>query len=223
VREFLIFDISNYVQGTGSLIISLICLKWYRDKPNYIKVLGFYGLNSVVFTLFQEISALFFENQHIDTLAHAYVLLECILLSFLYYLIISNKRFRKVIVFSVLLYCTIYIFSFLFFSKSAHSIIRSVRDLQMIIFSMAYFFYLLHELSEDNLMRFPMFWINSATLVFFSGTFILSYFREYIIAMIGDGIADYWTFRNFFRFAFCLVLAYAGWLNLQSIRAQKSG
>jgi hypothetical protein len=71
-------------------------------------------------------------------------------------------------------------------------------------------------------MQVPMFWINSAILVFFSGTFILSYFREYIIVMIGDGIADYWTFRNFFRFAFCLVLAYAGWLNLRTIRATQS-
>jgi hypothetical protein len=84
---------------------------------------------------------------------------------------------------------------------------------------MAYFFYLLRELPKDDLMQFPMFWINTALLIFFSGTFILSYFREYIVAMMSDRFADYWIFRNFFRFAFCLVLAYAGWLNLKSIRA----
>jgi hypothetical protein len=82
---------------------------------------------------------------------------------------------------------------------------------------------LLRELPQDDLMQFPMFSINTALLIFFSGTFILSYFREYIIAMMGDGFGNYLAFRNFFRFAFCLVLAYAGWLNLQSIREQKSG
>lgn len=64
-----------------------------------------------------------------------------------------------------------------------------------------------------------MFWINTALLIFFSGNFILSYFREYIITMMGDGFGNYLIFRNFFRFAFCLVLTYAGWLNLKTIRA----
>jgi hypothetical protein len=141
------------------------------------------------------------------------------ILSYLFYLVIHSQGFRKVIIFSVLFYTLLYILAFLSLPKSAHAIVRSARDLQIMLFCMAYFFYLLRELPQDDLMQFPMFWINTALLIFFSGTFILSYFREYIVAMMSDRFADYWIFRNFFRFAFCLVLAYAGWLNLKSIRA----
>lgn len=214
-----LLNLSSYTQGLGSLIIGIICLRCYKDRPDYIKVLGFYGLNSFIFQLLQESSIIFFQNRHLNTIGHAYVLAECMILSYLFYLVIHSQGFRKVIIFSVLFYTLLYILAFLTFPKSAHAIIRSVRDLQIIIFCLGYFFYLLRELPQDDLMKFPMFWINTALLIFFSGTFVLSYFREYIVAMMSDRFADYWIFRNFFRFAFCLVLAYAGWLNLKSIRA----
>lgn len=216
-------NISHYASWLGSLIISIICLIDFKKRPGYVKVLGIYGLNSVIFSLLQELSSLLFQNQHINTIGHVYVLLESIILSWLFYLVIPVRRFRQAILFSIAFYILVFLFSFLLFPKSAHAIIRSVRDLQIIIFCLSYFFYLLRELPQDDLMQFPMFSINTALLIFFSGTFILSYFREYIIAMMGDGFGNYLAFRNFFRFAFCLVLAYAGWLNLQSIREQKSG
>ena len=219
MSDFIFLDISSYSQGLVSLIIGIICLKNYANRPDYIKVLGFYGLNSFVFQLSQESTILFFQNHYLNEIGNVYVLSECIILSFLFYFVIPVKTFRKAILFLILLYIFVYILAFLIFHKSAPAIIRSTRDLLIVIFCISYFFYLLRDLPEDDLMQVPMFWINSAILVFFSGTFILSYFREYIIVMIGDGIADYWTFRNFFRFAFCLVLVYAGWLNLKSIRA----
>ncbi|MBX2969146.1 MAG: hypothetical protein KF803_07225 [Cyclobacteriaceae bacterium] len=77
----------------------------------------------------------------------------------------------------------------------------------------------MRTLPEEDLLKFPMFWINTAALIFFSGTFILSYLMDYIMAVMRDQFVHFWTFRNFFRFAFCLVLAYAGWLNLKTIRA----
>jgi hypothetical protein len=216
-------NISHYASWLGSLIISIICLIDFKKRPGYVKVLGIYGLNSVLFSLLQELSSLLFQNQHINTIGHIYVLLESIILSWLFYLVLPVRRFRQAILISIVLYILVFIFAFSLSPKSAHAIIRSVRDLQLIIFCLGYFFYLLRELPQDDLIQFPMFWISTALLIFFSGTFVLSYFREYIIAMMGDGFGNYWTFRNFFRFAFCLVLAYASWLNLQSIRAQKSG
>lgn len=221
--NLLLYNISSYTQGFGSLVISAICLMGYSKRPTYIKVLGFYGLNSFIFQLMQWVSIFFFYNQQLNTIGNVYVLFENIILSYLFYSVIQARAFRNAIIISILFYMLIYIFVFLMFPKSSYSIIRSVRDLQMVVFCMLFFFYLLRELPEYDLMQVPMFWVNSALLIFFSGTFILSYFRDYIVAMMGDGIGNYWIFRNFFRFTFCLVLAYAGWLNLQSIRAQKSG
>lgn len=83
----------------------------------------------------------------------------------------------------------------------------------MILFSVSYFIYLLRQLPEDDLLKFPMFWINSAIVVFFSGVFVLSYFRDYIVLVLEDDTAGFWAFRNFFSTAYWLVLAYAGWLS----------
>jgi hypothetical protein len=67
-----------------------------------------------------------------------------------------------------------------------------------------------------------MFWINAAVVIFFSGVFVLSYFRDYIVLVLKDDTAGFWAFRNFFSTAYWLVLAYAGWLNLKTIRATQS-
>ncbi|MBX2969147.1 MAG: hypothetical protein KF803_07230 [Cyclobacteriaceae bacterium] len=149
--------------------------------------------------------------------------MEALILSFLYYQVSNSLVLRRMIIVGVISYVIFYFSAYLYFPTYVFSAIRAGRDLLLILFSVSYFIYLLRQLPEDDLMKFPMFWINAAVVIFFSGVFMLSYFRDYIVLVLKDDTAGFWAFRNFFSTAYWLVLAYAGWLNLQSIRAQKSG
>lgn len=201
----------------------LVCVFYYSQRPIYIRVLGFYAMTSVFFQILLTIATSLFQNRWVNEIGDTFVLFEGILLPLAFYYALQIRTYRRWIIAGILFYVIIYGSAFFFFGEYFYSIIRGARDLLMILLSISYFIYLMRTLPEEDLLKFPMFWINTAMLIFFSGTFILSYLMDYIMTVMRDQFAHFWTFRNFFRFAFCLVLAYAGWLNLQSIRAQKSG
>lgn len=219
----MLHQFSGNTQWLGSIIVLVVCIFYYNQRPVYIRVLGLFAMTSIVFQSLQRLSRLFFYNKGLNEIGDTYVFFEGIILPLVFYNAIQSLIYRRCIIAGIFLYVIIYGCAFLFFGEYFYSIIRGARDLLMILLSLSYFVYLMRTLPEEDLLRFPMFWINAAMLIFFSGTFILSYLMDYIILTMRDQFVHFWTFRNFFRFAFCLVLAYASWLNLQSIRAQKSG
>ncbi len=214
---FEIFTLSGYVQWAGSLAIAVCCLLHYGKRPHYVKMLGVYAVVSAFFSLAQFTTIWAFSNVGVNAIGNAFVLSEAWCFAILFVYATPNSAFQKGILTLTILYTVFYATTLLFFSGYAYSFIRFGRDSLMIGYAVAYFYYLIRKLPEENLLRFPMFWINTAVIFFFSGTFILSLMVDYIVSVFGNDLTGFWTFRNFFRLAFCCVLAYAGWINLRSI------
>jgi hypothetical protein len=213
-------DLSQYSQWAGSLIITSICLYQYRDRPSSIRLVGYYGLISCCFQLFQQASISFFGNRGLNAIGDGYVLAEAIILSLVFLREIHDKRISRIIIWGTCGYIMYYGLVFLFSENNVYSLIRTGRDTLLIAYAIGYFYYMLKL--EMDILNFPMFWISAAILFFFSGTFVLSLMVDYIAQLLKDNFDLFWAFRNFFRFAFCLVLAYAGWLDLQLIKANRS-
>lgn len=72
----------------------------------------------------------------------------------------------------------------------------------------------------NEITSFPMFWIATAMLFFFAGTFILSLSLDYLVEVLKDDLNVLWTMRNFFRLSFCLVVSYGLWLDLKQVKAK---
>lgn len=217
---FEVYAISDYFQWVGSIIIVISCLLHFNMRPHYIRVLGFYAVTSILFSLAQKISN-FFDNVGVNSIGNVYTLLEAWVFSLLFYYATTSTIFRKGIFISVTFYTIFYLITFLFFDSYSYSFIRFGRDSLMICYALAYFYYLIRKLPEENLLKLPMFWVNSAVMFFFSSTFILSLMADYIVSVLNNDLAGFWAFRNLFRFAFCLVLAYAGWLDWRSIKSKE--
>lgn len=209
--------LSVYFQWFVSLAVILSCGLNYYKRPRHVKVLFFYGITSFIFSTLTH-----YVISRDNYLINAYVFLETLILSSLYYQVGNSVLFRRMIIVGVISYVIFYSSAYLYFPTYVFSAIRVGRDLLLILISVSYFIYLLYRIPEEDLLKFPMFWINTAVICFFSGIFVLSYFRDYIVLVLKDDTAGFWAFRNFYGTAYWLVLAYAGWLNLQSIRAQKS-
>ncbi|HEU5291755.1 MAG TPA: hypothetical protein VFU05_13995, partial [Cyclobacteriaceae bacterium] len=184
------------------------------------KVLGFYAIMSVAFSLAQIASVIFFSYAGLNEIGNASVLLELLLFTVFFFYSTNSLRFRKILVVSAVIYGSFYIIVFLFFGERAYSFIRFGRDSLMLFYALMYFYYLIVKIPEENLLTSPTFWINSAIIFFFSGTFVLSLFRDYIVTVLKNDTAGFLAFRNFFRFAFCLVVSYAGWIDLQLLLKQ---
>ena len=72
----------------------------------------------------------------------------------------------------------------------------TIESIAMIIFSMLYFAQLI-EKKRIKLIQFPMFWINAAILLYFSGSFFLFLFSTYIFSD-AEQYYEYWSVHNAF-------------------------
>jgi hypothetical protein len=203
-------------------MIALSCCVKFRLREKYIKILGIYALTSLLFILFQQVSIHMFNNVGVNAIGSGFVLFEALLFGQLYFSVAKSQNYKRIIFTSIIIYILFYCVLVIFYQENYYSLIRWGRDLLMIILALGYFYYLLRKQPEENLFKFPLFWINAAIIFFFSGTFVLSFLLDYMHRVLESNFPGFWAFRNFFRFGFCLVLAYAGWLDLQLIKASRS-
>lgn len=202
---------SNYLQWFGSLCIFLFALNRTANKQIEIKIICAYGLISFLFQVLQTMSRFGYSILPRNAVGNIYVFFEVGIFLMLYYSAFNHKKIKLLMIMMLLGYCVLYFITirdeFLILSTS----IRSTRDVIMIICSILYFFFLLKELPSQNLLNTPMFWINAAILFFFSCTFMLSLFSEYIASVITKQFSWFWSVRNFIRVGFCLVICIGVW------------
>lgn len=204
-----IYSLSSHFQWLGSFLMVLLVFIRFAHRPMEISIIGAYGIVSGLLQLLQ-----FKANSlhiHSNAIGNIYVLCEVGLLLGLYFITFHNKILRLAVGIVFVLYLLVYV-AILADQVTFHSgSIRTGRDVIMIICAIGFFSKLLKELPQENVLRIPMFWINSSILFFFSSTFILSLSINYIIEMMRDDFTAYWAFRNFLRFLFCVVICIGIW------------
>ena len=66
----------------------------------------------------------------------------------------------------------------------------------LIIYCLFYFYVLMRDLPSLYVHHLPMFWFNSAFLIFYAGTFFLFSFTSYLINVLKNNMLIYWSFHN---------------------------
>jgi hypothetical protein len=66
----------------------------------------------------------------------------------------------------------------------------------IIFYALYYFYWLLKELPTTRLHRLPMFWINAAHIIFYSGNIFLFGLTSYIVNVLKDNLLVYWMLHN---------------------------
>ena len=206
-------DLSNYSQWLGSFVIMSLVLAYHKRFDWSIKVLGLMGFVSVVFQSLQAVSIEFFNTHYLNDIGDCYVFLETLLfLAFYYVLFTSNRYLRFALLGSAFLSVSIY--SMVLYGDATYpwyAVLSATRNLLLILFSVVTFFKLLTDLPNDNLLSLPLFWINSAILFYFSCTFMLSLTMDYIAQVLTNDFKMFWTFKNFLRAGFCVVICIGIW------------
>lgn len=204
-------NLSSYLQWLGSFLIIVFAIKYYPNRQTEFIVVGLYGLVSFLFQLLQELNGYKYVRLPHGSVGNLYVLFEAGILLFLFYKTISASRLKQVVVILSLLFLLYYLSIIIDQFNEMSSSIRAGRDVVLMLCSLIYFFYLLRELPSKNLINDPMFWINSAVLFFFSCTFILSLTANYILEALKEDFYLYWSFRNFLRLLFCILICIGMW------------
>jgi hypothetical protein len=207
----------------GSLLIMISCLHHYPTRSRPIQIIGIIASISVLFSIGQDIADYFYNSLGINELGMVFVVFEALLMAAVFYSsVVKYILFRRIILVLTIL-CLIYFGAIFMYSNYPMSFIHFGRDLLVVLLSIVYLYFLILELPEENLLKLPMFWICAVSVFYFSGTFTLSVMFDYIVKVLKNDMTVFWAFRNFFRFAFCLGIAYAGWLDWQKVKLKAKG
>jgi hypothetical protein len=131
-----------------------------------------------------------------------------------------KKKFRKVFITNSVLYILFGLYNLFFIQGSEiNSYTKLLMSIITIFYALYYFYWLLKELPATRLSLLPMFWINSAYIVFFSGTLFLSGLTSYIINVLKDNFIFYLTLQNILGTFQVLMFLVALIIDLRNISA----
>jgi hypothetical protein len=105
---------------------------------------------------------------------------------------------------------------------SYNSYTRTFISVAMTIVSLIYFYVLIRELPTETITKLPMFWINTAVLIYSAGTFFVNLSTDYLINVVKDNLIKPWTIHNFLGIIFYSVVSIAFWLNRSAFLKKSS-
>lgn len=197
-----------------------------RDKKYMSKPLYTIFVYSVIYAIF-EIVGWYYALHHLQNhfLVNIFSYLDIVFWSYYFYQILSNKISKGIVMALFSLTLTFNIFSHLFLSQDFNrldSFAISVSYISLIMMSILYFYQLLNSLEINDLFQYPHFWINSAVLIYFSGSFFMFIYGEYITFSADESINQYSLINDYLLFFHRIFLAIGLWFSKTPIQSNLS-
>jgi hypothetical protein len=199
------------------LIVSILSyLAALRTGEAYVKMILLYlllvlstTLAAIYFTVVARVSNNLF-------LFHVYTPLEYIILSLLYYNILSDKRSKKAILISIpVLTCLSILFS-LFVQKidSNNSYITIIESTLIIFWALLFFREILLLQHITALEHSPLFWINVGILFYFIGSLIIEGMLDYMIKHSIELARRAYKIGYIFKFLLFILFITGAWFGI---------
>lgn len=204
----LLMEIHDYILisriAVYSAIIPLSFYFLYRNLwKGYFQWIGVFLIGSILFEAALELFPKIGLNPNI--VINLWIIYEFVIYSIVFLLLFKANRFLHSLVLWVLVimfFLGLFNFFFLQGISSLNSYTRSTASIIMVIYSIVYFFLLIENLPTDKLTNLPLFWIVTAILLYFSGTFILNISIDYLLGKLNSDLMFFWIFLlvlNFIR------------------------
>jgi hypothetical protein len=186
-----------FIQTVLSAVVASLALVKYSSRGLAVRLIGFVFLagclaNVASWVLVRTGTFRGFTN----TPAPIYLIINLCLYSRLYY-VEMHRRHGRWFVIVASLFCVFALVNILFIQKTTpNSYTFLFHSGILLTYSLLYFYFLIHDLPSLHVHRLPMFWFNSALLIFHAGTFFLFSFTSYLVNVLKDNLIVYWSFHN---------------------------
>jgi len=124
---------------------------------------------------------------------------------------------KKAITILIISFTILSILNVLFFENlnEFNTLARAVEALLLIIISLMYFYSLLRDLSEKYLEQSPLFWVATSILIYFSGSFFIFIYGNYIMPSAKLSLT-FWAIHALFSILKYILFTVALWINPKS-------
>jgi hypothetical protein len=153
-------------------------------------------------------------------LSNIYHILNLPLIVLLYKKRIHWKTTNAIAYTIIISYLAFALINFFFIQgpQKFNSFTPALEAVLTIIISVTYFYVLIQQLPTQSITKLPMFWINSAMLIYRAGTFLSYLSADYLINVLGNNLIAYWFANHSLGLVFYAMLSYSMFL----IRAEYS-
>jgi hypothetical protein len=125
-----------------------------------------------------------------------YAVIKVVVISVIFNHLTQSKH-RLTIITIAAIYCAAAVLNLAFLQKEANASYHKLGgSFIIIVYAIHYFYKLMIELPTVHLHRLPMFWFNSAFLIYHAATIFLFAFTSYLIDQHLEDFINYWAFHN---------------------------
>jgi hypothetical protein len=162
-----------YVESFTCIIPAFIGLRYFGHLTNDLKAITLYTVLCVLF----EIPGEYLAHKRMNNLfvLHVFTVVELVFLAYVYSFHIGNIINKKLLFGGTIAFVAFSIFNTIFLQPldTFNSYARCVEILLVLFMAFCYIYALIVSNEQRQLRTLPMFWINTAVVIYFTASFFL--------------------------------------------------
>jgi len=211
-----------HIQTALSAIVAILCLVKFKSRDRVIRLIGLVFMTSFL----ANVTALAFHvftslNAFINTTYPAFSIISFVLISRVYYISLRTIHVRWFVLSAVIFIAFAFINLFFIQKLDLNSYTNIFYSAILIIYCLLYFYILMRDLPSLYVHQLPMFWFNSALLIFHSGVFFLFSFTSYLVNVLKNDLLIYWSFHNILSIIEHFIVLIGVYYDLKFLRVKR--
>jgi hypothetical protein len=214
--ERTLYIILGNISAYGILFPLLLAIIRYKYLSKSLKFIFALFIAGALTEIASEIYINFIGDNNL-WLLNSYQILETIIIVLFYYSLTNNKPKQIVILLFIMSFVFISIFYFLKVkSNSLNNFPYTVEAIAIIALVLLSFHSIFKKQIYSNLLNAPVFWVNSAFLIFFSGNIYLYLFSKYLQEHALNAFFEIWVFHSILNIIFFILISIGLWKTKKS-------
>jgi exosortase/archaeosortase family protein len=142
---------------------------------------------------------------------HIYTVVEFTFISLFYIKIVSDERLKRFIIGLIFLFIGIAIFDYIKHRDQLDDLSTTTESIIVMLYAILGFSYMLKNPIQSKVFAIPLFWFNTAFLIYFAGNLFLFIFSSYIQSHFQRQFYELWGIHAIMSILFYLLMSTGFW------------
>lgn len=209
-----------FVQTVLSAVVAVLSFIKFRSRDEIIRLIGFVFLTGAL----ANIAAYLLHRSgtfrgYMNLTSPVSRVITLCLYSCIYYILLGKKN-SKVFLGITIAFVFFALFNAFFIQgTSLNSYSKIFYSAIILVYCLLYFYVLMKDLPSLFVHHLPMFWFNSALLIFHAGAFFFFSFQDYLVNVLKNDLLVYGSLHNMWSILMHIIFIIGLWYDLRSLKS----
>jgi hypothetical protein len=204
-----------FIQTGLSAVVALLSFIKFRSRDEIIRLIGFVFLTSALANIIAYLLHRSGTFRGYMNLAHpVYTIITLGLYSRIYFIQLGKKNAKVFLGVSIAFVFFALFNIFYIQGTTLNSYSKVFYSAIILVYCLLYFYVLMKDLPSLYVHHLPMFWFNSALLIFHAGTFFFYSFQDYLVNVLKNDLLVYSSLQNMWSILMHIIFIIGLWVDL---------